>query len=174
MLPTFETDRLLLRPTDDSDADFILTLVNTPKWLANIGDRKVRTLEDAYVYIQTRITPQFERLGYGNYTVIRQADGAKLGSAGLYDRPGVDGIDLGFALLPEYEGRGYALESACRVRDAAFGTFGLETIYAVTIPANAASQKLLEKLGMSCQQMILLPGAQEEIMLYAMQRPGNS
>lgn len=94
---TFETERLLLKATSKEDASFILELLNTPKWIKNIGDRNVKSLEAAQNYILERMTPQFERLGYSNYTVIRKADGAKMGTCGLYDREGLEGIDIGFA-----------------------------------------------------------------------------
>ncbi|MEZ5008622.1 MAG: GNAT family N-acetyltransferase [Chitinophagales bacterium] len=102
---TFETERLIIRPTNESDAAFLMELLNTPKWIQNIGNRNINNLEDAKVYIQTKCTPQFERLGYGNYTVVRKSDQVKLGTCGLYDREGLEGIDIGFAFLPQYEAR---------------------------------------------------------------------
>ena len=143
---SFETERLILKLTTAEDASFMLALVNSPKWLANIGDRKVRTLEDATKYIAERITPQFERLGYANYTVVRKEDGAKMGVCGIYDREGLEGVDIGFAFLPEYERMGYAYESSLKIRDIAFSTFGITKMSGITIKTNIASQKLLEKL----------------------------
>src|SRR5690606_16395207 len=99
----YETERLILQPTSEDDAAFIYKLVNSPKWLANIGDRNVKSVAEAKTYIKDRITPQLEKLGYGNYTLIRKVDNIKIGSCGLYDREGLEGIDIGFALLPDYE-----------------------------------------------------------------------
>ena len=73
----FETDRLLLRPTLVEDAEFILRLMNTPKWLKYIGDRQVRSVPDAEKYIKTKMQPQLDRLGFSNYTVIRKSDQKK-------------------------------------------------------------------------------------------------
>ncbi len=166
---SFETERLFLRPSGPEDAAFFLELLNSPKWLANIGDRNVRTLEDARQYIAERITPQLQRLGYANYTVIRKSDGVKMGACGLYDREGLEGIDIGFAFLPAFEKQGYAQESALQVKKAALELFGITTISAITLPSNTASQRLLERLGLSFVEYVKLPDDEEELMLYRLE-----
>ena len=120
----FETERLILRPSGLEDAELVLELLNMPKWLKFIGDRNVKTLEEAQEYIKTRMLPQLERLGYSNYTMITKSDRSQIGTCGLYDREGLEGIDIGFALLPKYEGQngdeqvdpGYPYDLALRVR----------------------------------------------------------
>ena len=82
----FKTERLLLAPTSIDDAPLFLALLNTPKWIEFIGDRNVKTIEDAQKYLSDRVLPQYERLGFGNYTVSLQTDGTKIGCCGLYDR----------------------------------------------------------------------------------------
>jgi RimJ/RimL family protein N-acetyltransferase len=163
---SFETERLILQPTNEDDADFIMELLNTPKWLSFIGDRNVHTPDEARVYIRNRILKQFGALGYGNYTVIRKEDHRKIGSCGLYKRDGLDSADIGFAFLPEYEGKGYGYEAASKILTEAVDSFGLDHIQGITVRENAASRKLLEKLGLSYTKMITLPGNTEEIMLY--------
>lgn len=162
----FETDRLQLKPTDLDDASFILALVNTPKWLEYIGDRKVYSLKDAENYIKDRIAPQFEKVGFGNYTVIRKSDKIKIGSCGLYDREGLDGIDIGFAFLPDYEKQGYAYESSSRILQAAANDFSLNKISAITAKENKASQKLLEKLGLKFTKYTTLSNDDKELMYF--------
>ncbi len=163
---TFETDRLFLRPMSEEDAPFWLELLNTPKALKYVGDRNVHTVEEAEKYIAEKITPQLERLGYSNYTVIRKSDGEKLGVCGLFDRPGVDGVDIGFSFLPQHEKQGYAFEAAARVLRAGVEEFGLTTINGYTIEANIDSRRLLEKLGLKFSQIANLPGDDEDLMLY--------
>lgn len=163
---TFETERLFLKPTSIDDAKFVLELLNTPKWIKNIGDRNVKTLEDAKKYINERMIPQLERLGYSNYTVIRKADHVKIGSCGLYDREGLEGIDIGFAFFPAYEKKGYAYEAATRLKNAAFNEFGLQTINAITIKDNVASQRLLERLGLKQIKSMKLFDKDEELLVY--------
>ena len=168
---SFETDRLVLRPTSTEDAAFLLELLNTPKWLKYVGDRKVYTLEDAEDYIKKRIRPQLIRLGYSNYTVIRKSDGVKLGGCGLYDRKGLEGIDIGFAFLPEYEGQGYGFEAASKVKELGFKKFGISKIGAITVNSNIASQKLLSKLGLKFIKFVTLSDDDEELMYYELQNP---
>ncbi|MCB0474694.1 MAG: GNAT family N-acetyltransferase [Flavobacteriaceae bacterium] len=165
----FETDRLILRPTIPADAPFILELLNTPKFLKFIGDRKVKTIDQAEQYIKDRILPQLERLGYANYTLIRKSDGAKIGTCGLYDREGLDGIDIGFAFLPQYERMGYAFESAAKLQKAAFEIFGIKKLSAITTRENTSSQKLIEKLGLNFKEMIKLPDDDADLMLYTLE-----
>lgn len=163
---TFETERLFLRPTDTIDAEFILELMNTPKWLAYIGERNVNTVNDAKMYILSRMQPQFFHLNFGNYTVIRKSDNIKIGTCGLYDREGLDGIDIGFAFLPEYEQKGYAFEAANRLKEAAALDFGIKKLYAITVKENLASQKLLTKLGMEFIGTTRIPNDNEELLAF--------
>lgn len=163
---SYETERLIIRPTSVEDATFIRTLFNTPKWIANIGDRQVHSDQEAVIYIREKMLPQFERLGFSNNTMIRKSDGAKVGSCGLYDREGLDGIDIGYALLPEYEGNGYAVEASLCMKKAAFEEHGLSKLSAITLPENTSSRKLLEKLGMQFIRMVNLPGDPADLMLY--------
>ena len=171
---TFETERLVLRPASLEDAAFTLALLNSPKWLQFIGDRKVYTLTEAEGYIQERMMPQLERLGYGNFMVVRKEDNVLIGCCGLYDREGLDGVDIGFAFLPENEGKGYAFEAAQKVKEAAFGVLGLSKIGAITIEANTGSRKLLEKLGLEFIKNIRLENDPEELMYYEITKPMTS
>ncbi|UOB16090.1 GNAT family N-acetyltransferase [Abyssalbus ytuae] len=163
---TFETERLILTPTTTKDALFILKLLNSPKWIKNIGDRNVKSVEDAKKYIDERMKPQLEKTGFSNYTVIRKSDGVKIGGCGLYDREGIKGFDIGFAFLPEYEKKGYAYESALKIKQLARDKFNLKFISAITTHYNEESQKLLEKLGLKYIQKIKLPQDDEELLLY--------
>jgi len=169
-MKTIITTRLQLKPTNIKDADFTVKLLNTPKWLKYIGDRKVKTSQDAKKYITSKIRPQIEKLGYGNYTVIRKIDGVKVGTCGLYDREGLDGVDIGFAFMPEYEQQGYAYESSKKLLEIGFSNFGIKRVNAITLPSNKASQKLLEKLGLSFVKMVKLPHDENKLMLYQIKK----
>ena len=164
---SFETDRLLLRPTGVQDAVFVHRLMNSPKWLRFIGDRKVDSPDKARQYILEKMLPQLERLGFSAYTVIRKEDGQPVGSCGLYDREGLEGIDIGFAFLPEHEGKGYALEASRRLLQAAGEDFGLDTILAITDMDNERSQRLLERLGLQPQGPIHLNEEGTELLMYS-------
>jgi ribosomal-protein-alanine N-acetyltransferase len=167
-LKTFETDRLILKPTTSADAEFIRSLYNSPKWIKFIGDRQLNTVKDAENYIQTKLMPQMKRLGYGTYTIIRKSDGEKVGSCGLYDREGVNGIDIGFALLPDFEKKGYAFESVNYLKEIGFSDFKLKQISGITSKKNKASQDLLMKIGLKFEKTIILRNETEEILLYTL------
>lgn len=167
---TFETERLIIRPTSESDAEFILEVLNTPKWIKYIGDRNIRTIESAKDYINEKMIPQLKRLGYSNYTIIRKEDNRKIGTCGLYDREGLDGIDIGFAFLPDYERKGYAFEASSRIKDAAFDEFNIETVIAITTRDNVSSQRLLEKLGLQFVEITKLPNEEEELLVYKIEK----
>jgi [ribosomal protein S5]-alanine N-acetyltransferase len=164
--PQFETERLRLIPTSIDDASFILALLNTPNWIRHIGDRKVTTIEEAVSYIQNKMNPQLERLGFGNFTVSLKSTEEKIGICGLYDRAGLKGFDIGFAFLPPFEKQGYAFESAQVIRDAAFNQLGIKEISAITKEANIDSQKLLIKLGLRFEKKFFMVGDKEELMLF--------
>ncbi len=162
----FESERLLIRPTLEQDAELIYHIMNTSKFIKYVGDRGINSIEDAKLYIQIKMLPQLNALGYSSYSLITKADGAKIGTCGLYNRDGVDGIDIGFGLLPKYEGLGYAYESANRLIKAAFEEFQIEEIKAITSKENISSQRLLEKLGLEMIGTTKLPDENHEILLY--------
>ena len=110
--------------------------------------------------------PQLKRLGFGNYTLIRKSDSVKIGTAGLYDREGIEGLDIGFALLPQFEGKGYAYESNNKLKEVALSEFKITSLNAITDKQNVSSQKLLERLGLNFKKHIILPNETEEVMLY--------
>lgn len=170
MYTFFETDRLNLRATHLEDAEFVLKILNMPKWKLYIGDRNVHTKEEASDYIKERMLPQLERIGYGNYTMIRKSDGAKIGLCGLYDREGLDGVDIGFATLPAFEGKGYTYEAASFILEKAFDTFNLNQVQGITSKKNIASQHLLEKLGLKNMGEVHLPGDEEALYLFQINR----
>jgi|SRR6218665_2343332 len=166
MAKQFETERLVLRPMNTSDAAFLVKVMNAPKWLEFIGDRNVRTEEDGVNYINERVLTQYKRLGYSNFTVMLKDSGEKIGVCGLYDRPGLEGIDIGFAFLPEFEGKGYGFEAATVVKEAAFSEFGIKKLCAITSKQNLASQNLLVKIGIEPKGEIVLPGEEEAVLYY--------
>lgn len=163
---SYETERLILKPTTEEDAAFFLELYNCPSWIKYIGDRNIKTIEKARLFIKDKIMPQLEALGYSNYTIIRKTDHSKIGSCGLVDREGIDGIDIGFAFLPQYEKKGYAFEAAEKVKSIAIDEIGVKRLSAITTKKNIASQRLLEKLGLKYSSEIKFPDDKELYLLY--------
>lgn len=164
----YETKRLILKPTGIDDAAFILQLLNSPGWIENIGDRNVHTAIEAIQYIQDRMLPNYEENGYGNYTMIRKEDGVKIGTSGIYARPGMNDVDIGFSALPEYMGKGYSYEAAVKMMSLAKYEFGIKKITAITSRTNIPSQNLINKLGLTYIQDIELEGDDEVLMQFGL------
>lgn len=166
MSKTYETERLIIKLVDLDDAEFLLKLLNTEKWLKNIGDRNVRNLEDAQKYVREKNLPNIEKLGYGNCVVILKSNNEKIGTVGLYDREGIDGVDIGFAFLEQYEGKGFAYEAAKKIMDVGIAEFGIKKVSAITLPENFSSIKLIEKLGLKFKEVVRIPNDTEDLNLY--------
>ncbi|MPS74788.1 MAG: N-acetyltransferase [Chryseobacterium sp.] len=165
-MKTFETERLILKSAEVQDADFFLELYNMPSFIKYIGDRNLRTREDAENYIKNRFLPQIEKLGFGNYVVILKEDNTKIGAVGIFEREGLDVLDIGFSFFEKYEGKGFAYESANKLKEVAATDFGVNKISAITTKDNYSSQKLIEKLGLKFQKMVAIPNDDEELMYY--------
>lgn len=165
-MKTFETERLILKAAEEQDADFFLELYNMPSFIQYIGDRNLRTKEDAENYITNRFLPQIKKLGFRNYVVILKEDHTKIGAVGIFEREGLDVLDIGFSFLEKYEGKGYAYESANKLKEVAATDFGVHKISAITTKDNFSSQKLIEKLGLKFQKIITIPNDDAELMYY--------
>jgi RimJ/RimL family protein N-acetyltransferase len=161
-----QTERLVLSHFSAEDASFVLALVNDPDWIRFIGDRKVRTVGDALEYLASGPIAMYAREGFGLYrTALAQSD-QPIGMCGLIRRPGLADVDLGFAFLPAYRGRGYAYESASGVIDHA-RTLGFARIVAIASPDNVRSARLLRRLGFDAPTRFRLPGGSEDLDLFA-------
>ncbi|MDT8437861.1 MAG: GNAT family N-acetyltransferase [Wenzhouxiangellaceae bacterium] len=144
--PVLTTARLKLRQLTDADAAFLVRLLNDPAFIANIGDRGVRDEADARAYLATGPRASYHKHGFGLYRVERD-DGTPIGICGLLKRENLELPDIGYALLPEHRGSGYAREAAVAVLGEARDRFRLVEICAVVSPGNAPSIALLEALG---------------------------
>ena len=162
-----ETDRLHLRQLSLDDADFILQLLNEPSFIQNIGDRGVRTLDDARSYILKGPVASYEKHGFGLWLVKTKESGAPIGICGLIKRDVLADVDVGYALLPQFWSQGYALESASAVLSYARERLGLKRVLAVVNADNHSSIRLLEKIGFQYEKMVKLSADAPEIKLYA-------
>lgn len=164
----FETERLIIGKFSVDDAAFVLELLNTPAWLEFIGDRHVRTLDDAKQYILTGPLTSYERFGFGPYVVKLTDNGLPIGICGLYKRDELPDIDIGFSFLPAYAGKGYGYEAASAVLAYAATTLRLMRITGITKPTNQNSIRLLEKLGLRFEKKIIFGADGQESLLFGM------
>jgi RimJ/RimL family protein N-acetyltransferase len=167
MLPALETGRLTLRRMDLGDAGFILGLLNEPSFLLHIGDKGVRTEDDARRYIEDGPLASYARFGFGMWLVETKDSGAPIGICGLLKRDWLEDVDLGFALRPPNWGHGYAFEAASAVLAHARGALRLRRIVAVTALDNDPSIQLLEKLGFRLERVARFTEGGKELRLFA-------
>jgi RimJ/RimL family protein N-acetyltransferase len=145
---SFETERLFVREFTTDDGAFVLQLMNSEGWLTYIGDRNIKSIADAEVYIVEKYLPSYALNGHGGYVVTLKETGKVVGSCGLYKRENLEHPDIGFAFLPEYSGKGYGFEASQGVIKHAREALGIRTLLGITLPENTPSIKLLEKLGL--------------------------
>lgn len=162
-----ETTRLALTQLVESDAEFIRGLLNEPSFLRYIGDRGVRTVEDAKRYIRDGPVAMYAKHGFGLLRMGLRTDGTPIGICGVLKRDGLRDPDLGFSLLPAYWAQGYAREAAAAVMQDARGRLGLGRIVAITSPDNEPSIRLLGKLGFRFERMTKLADDAAEVRLFA-------
>ena len=163
-----ETDRLVLRKLTIDDAVFILDLLNQPSFIQFIGDRGVRTLDDARDYLSKRLINSYERFGFGLYLTLLRESGIPIGICGLVKRELLENVDVGFAFLPQYWSKGYAFESAFAVLAYARNTLGLKRIVGIATPDNHGSIRVLEKIGLRFEKMVKLSEDDVELKLFAL------
>lgn len=166
-MPVLQTARLTLERFTTDDAEFVLALLNEPSFLQFIGDRGVRTLDDARRYIVDGPVASYERFGFGLYAVRRTSGVAPIGMCGLLRRETLDAPDIGFAFSPAYWGNGYARESAAAVLDHARRDLGITRLLAIVSPENRASIAVLEALGMRFQDMQRLAPGGTDVHVYS-------
>ena len=144
----------------------MLRLLNEPSFIHYIGDRNVRTLKEAEAYILDKPIAHYELLGFGLYLIEEKETRATIGICGLLQRETLASPDLGYALLPEHWGKGYALEAAAAVMSFGRKTLGMSRIFAITNPDNVRSIGVLEKLGFRFVKTMPLNDDEAEVNLF--------
>ena len=166
-MESIHSDRLLLRPLELGDAGFIFELVNESSFIQNIGDRGVRTLADAEKYIENGPLASYAKNGFGLMAVTLKETGEPIGMCGLIKRDTLDDVDIGYAFLPTFWSKGYAVEAARAVMGTA-KALGLKRVVAIVDPVNVGSIRVLEKLGMTFERMIRLSAEDIELKLFVL------
>lgn len=162
-----ETERLVLRRVTLDDADLMLAVWNDPAFVRNVGDRGVRTPEQAHEAMEAGALKLYADYGYGPYAMVLRATGERIGICGLFKRDNLEHPDIGFAVLPDHCGKGFAGEAAFAVLAHARNDLRLGELTAIVSPGNAPSIGLIEKLGLAFSEMIRMPGDDEDICLYS-------
>lgn len=163
-----ETLRLRLRQLLASDAPFIIELLNDPDFIRNVGDRGVRTPADAQHYIESGPTASYARHGFGLYVMELRDTAAAAGLCGLLRRDTHPDVEIGFALLPRYRGKGYTLEAARAALRLGVEALRLTRIVAITAPDNVPSMRILETLGLKFAGLVRFAEDGRQSRLYVL------
>ncbi|HHL31804.1 MAG TPA: N-acetyltransferase [Oceanospirillales bacterium] len=151
-----KTDRLILRQFNTGDVDFILQLVNAENWIQYIGDRNIKNPAQAQAYIEKSLVKSYKDHGYGLWLVQLKDAKTAIGMCGLVNREGLDDVDIGFAMLPQFCNKGYALEAAKATMSYAKNNLNIQRVIAITTESNQASIQLLNKIGLYYKKTVSL------------------
>ncbi len=146
-------------------------LLNEPSFIHSIGDRGVRSLEDARAYLLKGPVASYAANGFGLYRMQVKASSETVGICGLVKRATLDDADLGYALLPEFCGTGYAVEAAAAVLAHGHLVLGLSRVLAISNPDNSASIRVLEKLDFRFENMVQWPPDNLPLKLFVHEIP---
>jgi RimJ/RimL family protein N-acetyltransferase len=152
-----------------ADANLMLAIWNDPAFLQHVGDRGIRSVAQARATLADGAFKLYADYGYGPYRVALTDDDTEVGTCGLFRRAGFADPDIGYSILPQYSGRGYAYEAASAVLEYARTDLGLQTITAFISPGNTASIGLATKLGLCFERATRLAGEDNDVGLYSMQ-----
>ena len=166
-----ETERTILREVTKDDAEFVLDLLNQASFIRYIGDRNVRTLQQARDYIESRFTASYKKFGFGMWAVVLKETKSLAGICGFVKRDSLPEADIGFAFLPQFERKGYAFESAAAALRYGKSVLNFKHTLAITSKDNESSGKLLSKLDFKFERLIALPGGNEEVKLFSYSPP---
>ena len=168
-MTVFHTERLVIRHFNEHDAAFIVTLLNENTFIKHIGDKKVRTNEDALNYLEAGPITSYKTFGFGLYLVVIKSSNTPIGMCGLIKRDEFDHPDLGYALLPDYCSKGYAKEAALATLKYVNEKHGVKTVLAITLPSNKNSNKLLLSMGFLLNGTAELYGSDNNLYVYSME-----
>ncbi len=146
-LPTLDTERLRLRHPRPTDADAVLAIFGNAEATRYWSHEPLPTLDGARTYL-AGIDTGFAERDFFQWAITEQEEDGLIGTVTLADWSKQNRrAEIGFMLHPLHWGKGYAGEAVCAVLAFAFGPFDLHRIEADVDPRNAASVRLLERLG---------------------------
>lgn len=159
-----ETERLSLHLFERADAAFLLEIMNHPDYHAFIGDRQLRCVGDAEVYIEEKMIPPYKDLGFGFWMMRLRETGEQVGFAGIIKREALDDADVGYAVHEKFYGEGIAQEATRGVLTYAKEKLGFSKVSAITNPDNAASINVLMKCGFAFEKTTTF--TEDDVNLY--------
>jgi len=146
-----ETNRLIMRPFEETDAEGLFLLDSNPEVMKYVGGVVSTEIEQSRQMIEF-IQNQYKENGVGRLAVIEKSSNILIGWSGLkYLTKEINGMknvyELGYRFLPKYWGKGYATETAIAALSYAFNEIKTDIVYAMAVTENAGSNHVLRKLG---------------------------
>ncbi len=166
-----ETDRLYIRPFIDKDWEPFFSFMRDEKatqYLSFIAEQKTyKGAEELFNMI-------IDRYGKENQifvmAVIRKSDDQYVGAIGLMPVEGSTDVEVFYTLLPKYWGKGYATEATHRLFAYVFSESDVQRIVASIFPANEASEKVAERVGMAYKGFVMRKLQGGRVKLYTLSR----
>lgn len=147
MKSILETPRLLLRELQTNDAENFYQLNLNPNVIRYTGNTAFKNTGEAFLFLENYL--DYEQNGYGRWAVIKKSNDEFIGWCGLKYNKGLDETDIGFRFFETHWDKGYATESAKACITYGFQKLHLQTIIGRAMTENAASIKVLEKIGLT-------------------------
>jgi RimJ/RimL family protein N-acetyltransferase len=141
-----QSERLIIRDIEISDAAFYFELFSDKDWIKFISDKKLKSVEETEVYLRDIAFKNIQKNSFGFFTVILKETSESIGVSTILKRENLEFIDIGYGFLPKGRGKGYAIEATQLIIDYVKTKFKQEKVLAFTKPENIDSQKLLTKL----------------------------
>lgn len=159
----YTVPKVVLRKFSVEDAPFIYELLTSPSWLEHIGDKGIRDEADAISYIKDVLLRDYAVHGFGMYAIVTEKDKITVGMCGCKQRDYLAHPDVGYALLPQHTGNGYAHASCLQVIDIMKNSYHLSLLYAITSPNNDKSRRVLEQLDFQFEESMENDGTHLEL-----------
>jgi len=161
------TKRLAIRHITSLDAAFIIKLYNEPGFIEHIGDKKIRSVNDAINTVVDWAKASYQQHGIGLLLVELRDCGTPLGMCGLIKRDDIEDFDLGYSLLEEHQRQGYVIEAAQAVLEHAKNVLNFSRVVGYTSPLNEVSIRVLAKLGFKAEGDFDFPGYDGPCKIFA-------
>ncbi|WP_430403636.1 GNAT family N-acetyltransferase [Fluviicola sp.] len=162
-----ETPRLYLREMTPEDAEAAYLLNLDPEVLLYTGDDPFQSVQEAKTFLENYAS--YRTYGFGRWGMILKETGEYLGWCGLKYTPELDEFDIGYRLMKKFWGKGYATEAAEACMKLGFEQFDMKTIVGRVVPANLASVRVLEKIGLTYLENRFTDGTEE--VIYVKHKP---
>lgn len=169
VIPSLQTERLLLRPFTLDDAVDYWPLLREPQVLRYTGEQPVTDLEGVREVLRSRPLADYEQHGFGRMACVERASGRLIGFSGLKYLDDLDEVDIGYRFVPEAWGKGYATESARPLLAQGLQQLGLRRIIGLVMSQNQASARVLVKLGLRLEKQISVDDHEQPLDLYAIE-----